>query len=164
MKTTLVVLLLVGAPGVRAQEHADCPMHKSADRRAEVDHRHQEATGLPSDGLEHHFLLASDGGSIRLEVKDASQTDARELVRAHLQAIARSFAQGDFSMPMHIHDQIPPGVEVMKARKDAIRYAFSETSNGGLVTLATTDRVALAAIHDFLRFQVVDHGTADPGR
>ena len=67
-------------------------------------------------------------------------------------------------MPTHIHEQIPPGVEVMKARKDAIRYAFSETPNGGLVTLSTTDRLAVAAIHDFLRFQVGDHGTADPGR
>ena len=99
MKTTLVVVMLLGAaPAVRAQEHADCPMHKASDRRAEVDHRHQDATGLQSDGLEHHFLLGSDGGSIRLEVKGAGQTDARDQVRAHLQSVARSFAKGDFSM------------------------------------------------------------------
>jgi hypothetical protein len=30
------------------------------------------------------------------------------------------------------------------------------------VTIATTDPKALAAVHEFLRFQISDHGTGDP--
>jgi hypothetical protein len=137
-------------------------MHKAHVTSAGVDQRHQEATGLPSNGIEHHFLLSTDGGAIRLEVKDATQTAARDRVRAHLKEIARSFSAGDFSMPAHIHDQVPPGVDGMKAHQDAIRYTFSETPHGGTLTIATADAAAIAAVHEFLRFQISDHGTGDP--
>ena len=39
-----------------------------------------------------------------------------------MQKIAGMFAQGNFSLPMFIHDTIPPGVEVMKRLKDQIAY------------------------------------------
>jgi hypothetical protein len=34
--------------------------------------------------------------------------------------------------------------------------------NGGQVSIESNDPIALAAIHDFLRFQITDHGTGDP--
>jgi hypothetical protein len=161
----LAVALVAGsASTVTAQDHESCPMHKAHTGHPAVDHRHEKTTGLPSDGIEHHFLLASDGGSIRLEVKDAQQAEGLARVRQHLQTIARAFAAGDFSMPARIHDQVPPGAETMKARKDAIRYSYSETPKGGAVAIATADPAALGAIHDFLRFQISDHGTGDPIR
>jgi hypothetical protein len=158
----LAVALAAPAAVVQAQDHQGCPMHKAHLARARVDQRHQHATGIPSDGIVHHFLLSAEGGSIRLEVKDASQAAARDRIRAHLQEIARSFAAGDFSLPAQIHGQVPPGVEAMKARQDAIRYTFSKTPNGGVVAIATADAAARAAVHEFLRFQVSDHGTGDP--
>lgn len=165
MRAVVAIVLVAGAATtVRAQEHQECPMSQPGARRTEVDHRHQHATDIPSDGTEHHFDLARNGGSIRLAVKDGSQVQARDRVRAHLQAIARSFAAGDFTMPMQIHDQVPPGVEVMKARKATIRYAYSESPNGGVVTIATADPEALVAVHEFLRFQIRDHGTGDPAK
>jgi hypothetical protein len=158
------LIAFLGAPAspILARDHVGCPMHEAHLARAGVEHRHQEATGLPSDGIEHHFLLSAHGGSIRLEVKDSSQTAARDRVRAHLKEIARAFSAGDFSMPAHIHDRVPPGVEGMKARQEAIRYTFSETPKGGEVAIATVDAAALAAVHEFLRFQISDHGTRDP--
>jgi hypothetical protein len=166
MRTTaaaVVVVLAAGAAGVAAaQDHARCPMHSTGDHQAQVDHRHQGATGVPTQATEHHFILAPDGGSIRLGVTDARETEARDRIRAHLQVVARSFAAGDFSLPMQIHDRTPPGVETMKARKDKLRYAYSESPEGGVVTISTADRQALAAVHEFLRFQIRDHGTADP--
>jgi hypothetical protein len=117
---------------------------------------------VPTAGTRHHFLLAPDGGSIQLGVEDADATAARDAIREHLQAIARAFAAGDFSMPAAIHDQVPPGVEGMKARRDAIRFVYAETPEGGTVTLSTKDPDARAAIHEFLRFQIRDHGTGDP--
>jgi hypothetical protein len=164
MRALVAVVMLTAAPGaVLAQDHHACPMAARADSRQEqVDHRHQHTTGVPTEGTRHHFALAKDGGSIRLEVEDEGQTAARDLVRVHLQEVARSFAAGDFSMPMRIHDQVPPGAETMKARRDAIRYAYAESPRGGVVTIATRDPEALAAVHEFLRFQIRDHGTGDP--
>ena len=131
-------------------------------RRAQVDQRHDEATGVAHQGTVHHFLLAKDGGSIRLEVIDPSAAEARDRVREHLQTVARSFAAGDFSLPMLIHDQVPPGVDVMKKRKRAIRYTYAPNENGGVVRISTRDAAALRAVRDFLRFQIRDHGTSDP--
>ena len=160
---SIAILLVASAGGfAAAQDHGACPMAKAAQHQAEVDHRHQHTTGVPTDGTRHHFTLAPDGGSIRLSVEDATATAARDRIREHLQAVARAFAAGDFSMPAAIHDQVPPGVEVMKARKEAIRFVYAETPEGGIVTLSTKDDDARVAIHEFLRFQIRDHGTGDP--
>jgi hypothetical protein len=151
------------AVGVSAQDHEHCPMAASSSaHRADVDQRHDHATGVAHEGAVHHFALAKDGGSIRLEVIDASATEARDRIREHLQMVARSFAAGDFALPMLIHDQVPPGVQVLKTRKAAIHYAYAPSENGGVVSISTHDREALDAVHEFLRFQIRDHGTNDP--
>jgi hypothetical protein len=158
----VAVLALTATAEASGRSHEDCPMAPAKDRRALVDHRHDDATGVPHAAAEHHFLLTRDGGSIRLEVKDASHVEARDGIRRHLRAIAGSFASGDFSTPMLIHDQVPPGVETMKERKAAIRYAYSPSDKGGVVRISTRDAGAIAAVHEFLRFQIRDHGTGDP--
>ena len=63
---------------------------------------------------------------------------------------------------MTIHDQVPPGAEVMKKRRSAIRYSYEPSEKGGVVRISTRDAKALAAVHEFLRFQIRDHGTNDP--
>lgn len=150
------------APAARAQDHEHCPMAPSREHRSAVDHRHDEATGVGHEASEHHFRLADDGGSILLEVKDAADTVGRDRIRQHLRHIAQAFAEGDFSMPRRIHDQAPPGVDVMAARRAEIRYAYAPTARGGQVSIVTKDAEALRAIHAFLRFQISDHGTGDP--
>jgi hypothetical protein len=71
------------------------------------------------------------------------------------------FGNGDFTAPMFVHDGIPPGVTTMKLLKAKIRYKYEEISSGGRVRIESSDPVALAAIHDFLRFQITDHQTGD---
>ena len=164
MMKTVLVLAAVLAPAIAAPgaDHASCPMmSKPAARRAAVDHRHDAATGVSPETSIHHFLLAPDGGTIRLEATSDAVAD-REQIRTHLRHVARSFSAGNFELPMLIHDQVPPGVAVMKKRKAAIQYAFAETEKGGEVRIATADAAALAAVHRFLRFQIDDHGTGDP--
>jgi len=62
---------------------------------------------------------------------------------------------------MFIHDGIPPGVTTMKLMKSAIRYTYEEMPSGGRIQLRSDDRIGVASIHDFLRFQITDHQTGD---
>jgi hypothetical protein len=75
--------------------------------------------------------------------------------------IAVKFSQGDFSLPMFIHDTVPPGVETMKQLKSHITYQAENTVRGAQLRITTHDAQALAAIHRFLRFQIQDHQTGD---
>ena len=74
----------------------------------------------------------------------------------------RDFLEGDFSLPMFIHDTVPPGVETMKRLKDQIVYTAEDTGEGAQVRISATNPEALIAIHEFLRFQIKDHRTNDP--
>lgn len=161
---TLAALLFVSrlATAAAAQDPGNCPMTGAGAHRAQVDHRHDEATGVAHEEAVHHFTLAQDGGSIRLEVTDGTRVEARDRIREHLRLVARSFAAGDFSLPMRIHDQVPPGVAMMKARRGSIEYAYALTENGGEIRISTRDSEAKGAVHEFLRFQIRDHGTDDP--
>jgi hypothetical protein len=79
-----------------------------------------------------------------------------------MQKIAEMFAQGDFSLPMFIHETVPPGVEVMKRLKDQIAYTAENTVKGTQVRIVTGSPEALEAVHEFLRFQIKDQRTNDP--
>ena len=43
-----------------------------------------------------------------------------------------------------------------------MKYRYEEMTEGARVVIATTDAAALAAIHDFLRYQIREHKTGDP--
>jgi hypothetical protein len=65
-------------------------------------------------------------------------------------------------MPMFIHDQVPPGVPVMKRLKSQIKYEVENIPAGARVRISTGNPEALKAVQDFLRFQITDHQTGDP--
>ncbi len=50
----------------------------------------------------------------------------------------------------------------MRRLKTALTYGFEETPQGAAVRIATTNRDALKAVHDFLRYQIKEHATGDP--
>jgi hypothetical protein len=52
------------------------------------------------------------------------------------------FSNGDFSVPMCVHDEIPPGVDEMKDRKADIVWTFEELPVGGRVRVTTANRDA----------------------
>jgi hypothetical protein len=80
----------------------------------------------------HHFLLASDGGAIQVEANDAKDSASRDQIRRHLRHIAMMFSEGDFQVPMLIHERTPPGSEVMQKLKGEISYEYKETDRGAL--------------------------------
>jgi hypothetical protein len=71
------------------------------------------------------------------------------------------FAAGNFNAPVLIHDQTPPGVSVMQRLKAEIKYRYEETERGGRVRISSQNPQAIAAIYEFLRFQIKEHQTGD---
>ena len=144
-------------PGMSHEEH----MKQMAKDEA-LKQRGAEAMGFDQDATEHHFRLAVDGGAIVVTTRNAADAATTMQVRTHLRGIADAFAQGDFAKPFATHGEVPPGVKVMTERRSSIRYRYEERVAGGAVLLTTDDPQALAAIHEFLRYQITEHKTGDP--
>jgi hypothetical protein len=119
------------------------------------------AMGFPHDQTTHHFHLLPDGGAIEVTVNDAKDVENLEIIRMHLKHITTTFSNGDFSTPMFVHSQRPPGVTEMKDKRADISYIFEELPRGGRVRITTANHDALDAVHDFLTFQIADHHTGD---
>jgi len=143
-------------------QHAMPPGVSHEEHQRQMQKRGAAAMGFDQDTTVHRFLLSSDGGAIEVRAKDPADTATCEQIRRHLHEIAGAFADGDFSKPFITHAEMPPGVAVMQQRKAAIRYAFEELPSGGRVRITTHDATAQQAIHEFLRYQIREHGTGDP--
>jgi len=119
--------------------------------------------GFDQNRTTHHFFLVNDGGAIDVSVNDPADTKNRDAIRSHLPHIAMMFGEGNFDAPMLVHDsKNVPGTREMTERKGAIRYQYVETAKGGRVDIVTSDPAALAAVHQFLKFQIAEHKTGDP--
>jgi len=171
----LVILFVFAFSACMAQEKpkeeavrmALCPMHEQA-KSSQSDPHHEgvvkrgdEVMGFSHEKTAHHFRLYPDGGAIEAEAKDAKDTTSRDHFRSHFGHIAKLFAEGDFSAPMLIHAENPPGTEGMKRLRDAIQYKLETTEKGARIRITTKDAEALRAVHEFLRFQITDHQTGD---
>lgn len=181
MKHILLVMTVILAVtlGGLAQQTADkadeqgsmknCPMHEqhqaaySAHDHAklELDKRGDQGMGFAQDKTTHHFLLRKDGGAIQVTAKSADDKTSREEIQMHLRHIAQAFQSGDFNIPMFVHDQTPPGVATMTKLKDQIHYRYESAENGGRVVISSANTEAVAAIHEFLKFQITEHQTGD---
>jgi hypothetical protein len=165
---TIAALLVVCASVGHARQKSNdqkkgsesiCPMH---DAHSEMNERGEKAMGFSQTATTHHFLLRADGGVILVEGNDSADTAARDEIRMHLTHIEHSFQNGDFDIPMFVHDTVPPGVPEMKKLRKNINYSFEERPNGGRVVITSSDKEAVVAIHRFLKFQIEDHNTGDP--
>ena len=133
------------------------------DHHANSDQRGAMVMGFDQARTTHHFLLFNDGGAIDISVNDPADTKNRDAIRSHLPHITMMFGDGNFDAPMLVHDsKNVPGTKAMTEHKEAIRYQYVETANGGRVNVVTSDPAALAAVHQFLRFQIAEHKTGDP--
>lgn len=160
-KSCLIIAILGVAVMVGHQVNAQQPQQKH-DSMEGMNERGDKVMGFDHTKTTHHFILKSDGGVIQIEANDSSDTASRDQIRQHMRHIAKMFAEGNFSAPMLIHEQNPPGADVMKQLKARITYEFGEAERGAFIRISTTDADALKAIHDFLRFQIKEHMTGDP--
>ena len=159
--TMLFAAVLWAVPTNAFSSHA-CAQSSSPSHSDAAEQRADQGMGFEQAKTTHHFLLTRDGGAIQVTARNPQDSHSRAQIRMHLSHIAQAFAAGDFHIPMFVHDQTPPGVAVLQARKTQIRYRFEELENGAQVVITTHDPEALSAIHDFLVFQIREHRTNDP--
>src|SRR5215475_8886387 len=127
----------------------------------DLSHRGDQGMGFMQDKTTHHFILSKDGGSIQVTANSAQDSASIDEIRMHLRHIERAFRSGDFNIPMFVHDQTPPGVPAMTRLKDQIQYKYEALKDGGRVRVTSANAEAIAAVHEFLRFQITDHKTGD---
>jgi hypothetical protein len=171
MNTTLGILstlLLLGSalpveqhptmpPGISHEEHL-----RQMQKDEQLKHRGGLAMGFDQDKTVHHFLLRLTGGTIEVSAKDPADTDSINQIRSHFRDITASFGSGLFDKPVATHGEMPPGAEQMAVNKERIAYRYEERANGAAVFIETTEAATLKAIHEFLRYQIVEHKTGDP--
>jgi hypothetical protein len=168
LASLLVIVGIATTIRLHAQQQAkppqpmpDCPMMKTHDM-TEMNERGEQGMGFSQEKTTHHFFLRKDGGAIQVEANDPNDTESSEQIRQHLKHIAGMFADGDFNIPMFVHDRVPPGVPEMQRLKSAISYKYEETKRGGRIRISSDDPQAVSAVQSFLRFQITEHQTGDP--
>jgi hypothetical protein len=156
--SVLALAAAVAAPGMLAAQDAPPSPH-----HAGVEARGSAVMGFDQAKTVHHFRLHADGGSIEVAVTDPADRVDLEAIRSHLPHIAQLFQEGQFDLPMLVHDTNVPGTAELSRLTSVVRYRYLETPMGGRVDIVTTNAQALAALHRFLAFQIADHRTGDPG-
>lgn len=149
MKTTTLALALFTLSALPLAAGHDCSMMQRGDA----------VMGFSHMSTAHHFPSLDDGGAIEVRANDAKDAKSIEMIRTHLQSIAKEFAKGDFAKPKEIHGRVPDGAATMKELRAKITYTYEELEDGGRVRIRTSDAKALEAIHAFLKFQRDEHGT-----
>ncbi|HYC91410.1 MAG TPA: hypothetical protein VEO54_19470 [Thermoanaerobaculia bacterium] len=151
---------------------ASCPMHAqhmaaaradgSAEHGRHVDSRH-DTLGMSHTKSTHSFRLFADGGAIELRATDKADEATVAAIRKHLREIAAQFEKGDFSTPAFVHGSRPDGVAQLERLGKEIAYRHERVDGGGRIRITTRNAEALAAVHAFLRFQVIEHRTGNSG-
>lgn len=170
-ENTIAIVAVCGLLGLSlsAQEAGqgndmqDCPMHSqsASNHRAAMLEHGDHVMGFSHETTNHHFRLLAKGGAVEVSANETKDDTNVRAIRAHLGHIANSFQQGDFTAPMSVHEELPPGVTTMKLLATKIQFKFEETPAGARVLMTSDDPVAVAAIQDFLRYQIREHETGD---
>lgn len=135
--------------------------HQPQDHQAALNQHGDHVMGFSHEKTAHHFVLTQDGGLIEVRANDVKDTASLEQIRGHFQHIARMFADGNFNAPMLVHGQDVPGTAIMARLKNDLHWDLQEIPRGARITITADNKEALAAVHDFLRFQIADHQTGD---
>jgi hypothetical protein len=119
--------------------------------------RGETVMGVDQYTSQHVFEPLANGGRIVLQRKEEDPAGTAT-IRAHMRTIATAFSNGDFALPGAIHAMSDvPGTAAMKELRSEISYTPRDLPRGGEVVIASSNSRAVAAIHDFLAFQRMDH-------
>ena len=160
--TVILTIILALPVRVSAQSHGTHE-HSRAIRKdsafGAMQARGKRAMGVDQYTSIHRFEDLEDGGRIELQ-RDRDDAQGVTAIRAHIRAIARAFAAGDFSTPATVHLESVPGSATMRARRRTIRYEPVDLPRGAALRIRTSDPDAVAAVHRFLAYQRREHRAA----
>ena len=156
MKAVLSVLVFVAA--IHAQQ-PNTPTPE--EQHAAMMKRGDAGMGFSQEKTTHHFYLVKNGGVIQVSANDPKDDMSRDHIRMHLSHVATMFSEGNFNIPMFVHDTTPPGVPTMERLHRVLHYHYEQTDTGAKIVIATTNPEALKAVHEFLLFQINEHKTGD---
>lgn len=146
----LIVVLSAANHSLIAQSPTDSAF-------AAVQARGAEVMGVDQYTSHHVFEDLPDGGRILLVRNDTADAAGTATIRAHLRAVADSFAKGTFSDPARVHAREVPGTADLARLRDRIHYNVTDRAGGAELRITTTDPAAIAALRQFLAFQREDH-------
>jgi hypothetical protein len=150
--------LVLTAMGCNVRRHSPTLASRSSDSTyAAVQARGKEVMGVDQYTSQHVFEDLPDGGRIVLERDDSTDATGIATIRTHIRQIAAQFSAGDFALPGMVHAIVVPGTAVMTERSDRIRYTPLDRPRGAELRIQAVDSAAVAAVHEFLAFQRMDH-------
>ena len=158
MKTTLISFCLASISAMALAQSSDC----SVEHGIGVDHRH-DTLGVAHETTHHSFRLFDDGAAIELRANRESDTTTIDAIRAHMRVIADQFRANNFSTPMFVHDKTPDGIKTIRELHSQIDFDYESLPAGARIRIKTANPTAVSALHAFMRFQIVEHRTADKG-
>ena len=147
----LSLVMMAALPAHAGQPASQARLDEVAERGAKV---------MPFD-LEkttHVFSKTEHGGRQEVVAKNTADSAQIGLIREHLSALAKSFAQDDFTGPASIHGAAMPGLAALQAAKPGqVKYAYEDLAAGGRIDYQTDDPALIEAIHRFFDAQLSDH-------
>jgi hypothetical protein len=124
---------------------------------ARLQQRGEMAMGVEQYTSQHIFEPLPNGGRVVLQRKETDPA-GEATIRAHMRTIASAFSRGDFALPDFVHATAEvPGTATMKRLQKDIAYTARDLPGGGEVVISSPNPAAIAAIHEFLAFQRMDH-------
>ena len=135
--------------------------HQNMDQSGRAHQHGDQVMGFSHEKVTHHFVLTADGGLIEVRANDLKDTASLDQIRAHFQHIVGMFAEGNFNAPMLVHSQNVPGTATLTRLKADLHWDLQQLPRGARITVTADNKEALDAVHEFLRFQIADHGTGD---
>jgi hypothetical protein len=154
-RLAIALLVMVGAGCTRADQAKE----RTDSSFAALQQRGETAMGVNQYTSQHVFESLPTGGRIVLQRKEPDSV-GEAAIRSHMRTIANAFTSGDFAVPGFVHATGEvPGTALMKELKAEIAYTPRDLPRGAEVVISTKNPKAVAAIHDFLAFQRMDHRT-----
>lgn len=148
---SFLLALFIAAP-IHAEEKVD------EKRLDEVAERGAHVMPFDLEKTTHIFSKTDAGGIQQVIVKDKSDTEQIDLIRAHLSGITEEFKHGNFSNPEKIHGASMPGLAELKTTKAGqIRIEYKELPDGAEITYSTHIEKLKLAIHQWFDAQLSDH-------
>ena len=160
MKSTSLAVLIAGMTACAPRESSTKAARSSDSTFAALQQRGETAMGVNQYTSQHVFEPLPNGGRIVLQ-REKTDSIGEGVIRQHMRDVAKAFAAGDFSLPGFVHaTQAVPGTQAMRTLRNEISYIAQDLPRGGEVIIASNNPKAVAAIHDFLAFQRLDHRAA----